>query len=113
MAAPKVFLFNCAIAPGLGTYTFSALTREEARRIVAEAPEGGVTSSIGHAATAAVMSGILGIEVKPNRLNLDLAVGDCAIVLKMKGRVPEGKILSEAEMEEIGFSLVLERKISE
>ena len=40
-------------------------------------------------------------------------VGQKAIVLKMKGRVPEGKILSEAEMEEIGYSLKLMEKLED
>jgi len=50
------------------------------------------TSAIGHADTASVLSGILGVQVPVNRTNVKLVPGhDAAIVAQYSGpRLPEG-----------------------
>jgi len=56
------------------------------------------TSAIGHADTASVLSGILGVQVPVNRTNVMLVPGhDAAIVAQYSGpRLPEGtKILPD------------------
>ena len=48
-------------------------------------------SAIGHADTARVVSGILGYEVQPNRINVELKEDDVLYVAQYKGpRLPEG-----------------------
>jgi hypothetical protein len=56
------------------------------------------TSAIGHADTAAVISGILGVQVPVNRVSVKLVPGhDAAIVAQYSGpRLPEGaKVLPD------------------
>lgn len=67
------------------------------------------TSAVGHQGTAEVFSKRLGIEVKPNRLFVQLKGGDIVIVGQIMTRLPEGKILSAKELEsiEIRWLLVL------
>lgn len=66
-----------------------------------------IQSAIGHDGAAEAMSLILGTEVKVNRIQAAPQPGDIAISLKLKGRLPEGVILTAQEMEEIGFELYL------
>jgi len=49
------------------------------------------TSAVGHQDTANVLSGILGVDVPMNRINVHLEQGDELIVAQvMGGRLPEG-----------------------
>ncbi len=57
----------------------------------AEALRGGFVSAIGHADTARVVSGLLDIDVKCNRVNIRLAPTDTLYVAQVTGgRLPEG-----------------------
>jgi hypothetical protein len=56
------------------------------------------TSAIGHAATAAVLSEQLGIDVPLNRIQIAMDVADKAIVFRLRDRLPENAVLSKAEL---------------
>jgi hypothetical protein len=112
----KLLLLNTTImgalpAPGeTFTYTLQAISADEARALVAEAagPDGpGVESYVGHAATCAAMSTILGCPVPENRALSAQQPGQRAIALKVRGRLPEGTVLNEAALEAIGYDLYL------
>jgi len=62
-----------------------------ARELLANV-DGGWTSAIGHKDTAAVVSGLLGQEIKENRLNVKLSDSrDSLLVAQYNGpRLPEG-----------------------
>ncbi len=48
-------------------------------------------SALGHADTAVLISALLGREVLANRVQVRLAIGDCAMVAQYTGpRLPEG-----------------------
>jgi len=58
---------------------------------VVSALEGGFTSAIGHADTAAVVGNILDLPVQANRVSVKLEQGDNLIVAQYSGpRLPEG-----------------------
>lgn len=68
------------------------------------------TSIIGHDATAKVMTALLGVDVPVNRQMFSQQVGQQALVFKLNGRLPEGKVLTVDEIEAIGFEFkILER----
>jgi len=51
----------------------------------------GLDSAVGHADTAAVFGGILGLDVKPERRTVSLEKGDRVVVGQYRGpRLPEG-----------------------
>ena len=58
-------------------------------------------SAIGHESTAKIISQKLGIEVKPNRIQIKMKEGDIAIVFQLLQRLAEGKVLSEQELQQI------------
>ena len=67
--------------------SFKKITVEQAKNLLA----GGVESYVGHADTAVVISGILGIEVPACRRFGTLVPGETAIVAQVVGgRLPEG-----------------------
>jgi hypothetical protein len=68
------------------------------------------TSAIVHADTAAFLSAALGIEVPARRVSVAMVPGDQALVLRLTERLPEGKLLTEAELAAIPYQLAwLER----
>ena len=58
-------------------------------------------SAIGHEATAKVISQKLGINVEANRVQIKMNRGDVLIVFQLLQRLPEGKVLSEEEIQQI------------
>ena len=65
------------------------------------------TSAVGHESTASIMSSLLGVEVPVNRIQVKPVGGDQMLCFKLKNRAPEGVILTEREIEELGYEWVL------
>ena len=68
--------------------------------------EGGFQSAVGHDSTAVLLSSVLGIPVGTNRMAVKLRPGDRAVALKLEGRLPEGRVLSQDELRTVAFRLV-------
>jgi hypothetical protein len=60
-----------------------------------------IVSAIGHESTARLLSKMLGFEVKPQRISVTADGGDIIVAFTLGFRLPEGKVLSDAELEEI------------
>ena len=99
-----VVLLNGPVVTSTGLYRVREVDVEEARRLVRLY---GWVSAVGHAATAAVFSRILVVDVPMNRVEYTQQAGQLAIALKLHQRAPEGQVLSVEEMLKIGFSLLL------
>ena len=96
-----IALLNTSIATADGTYVLKTITLEEARNNIKDRK---ILSAIGHESTAQILTELLGVDVPVNRILFEQQPGQEAIVFKLNGRPPEGKILSQQELEEIGFS---------
>jgi hypothetical protein len=71
----------------------------------------GFVSHIGHDSTAAIASTILRAQVPMDRTPFAMQIGDRAICIKLRGRAPEGTVLTADEVEAIGYDLIqMERK---
>jgi len=71
-------------------------------------------SIVGHQTTAEFLSELIGVEVQVNREMYKLKKDDILIVAQLKQRLPEGKVLSKEEVEEMynkGFVEFWEVKI--
>lgn len=101
----KLALLNTTIATTDGLYSVRTITLAEARQKFLLAEE--IDSAIGHESTAQIMSALLGGEVKVNRQQFAQERGQKALVFKLKGRAPEGVILSVEEIESIGYEVKL------
>jgi len=89
MTGRKIKVLNAlpiaAIQTQVATIRIRQITPEEARQLVATASE--VESYIGHASTATALTQILGREVKVNRTEAALNIGDELIVAVLTRRV--------------------------
>lgn len=86
----------------VGLATVRKINTKKAALIAASA-----TSAVGHAGTAAVLTRLLGVEVKMNRLRISVTSGDRILAFQLLERLPEGKILSEEELTGLEYELRL------
>lgn len=98
----KLALLNTSILTTAGNYTLRDITLDQALQIVAENADN-LDSAIGHASTAEIMTTLLGVNVPVNRQMFAQEVGQQSLVFKLNGRPEEGKILTVAEINEIGY----------
>ena len=74
-----------------------AFPTSDRARLEAEGGAGWL-SAIGHDATAQVATSILGYHIPVSRIAAAMAAGDEAIAIKLRGRAPEGVVLTRSEM---------------
>lgn len=99
-------VLNTSIITADGGYTLRTISLDEARAYVDRAG-GLIDSAVGHAATAAILTDLLGVEVPVNRQQYVQGPGEWALVFKLDGRLAEGAILDRATVEQIGYTLKL------
>jgi len=99
-----VVLFNGPVCTTAGLYRVTDIDVAEARQLI---QIHGYMSAVGHHASAEVLSSILQVDVPMNRIEYRQKIGQKAIALKLNVRPPEGRILTAAEMFQIGFGLQL------
>lgn len=103
----KLGLLNTSIITRVGTYKMVDLTLAQAKDL-AQANKDNLLSAIGHNATADVLTKLLAVDVPANRIVFSQDIGQQAIVLKMRGRLPDDvKNLTIDDMHQIGFDLFL------
>ena len=95
----SVTILNTSILTNFGSYNYEPLTVEESKKLI----KNGFESAVGHQSTCDVINTLLDSDVKMNRVQYSQNVGDVALVFKLKGRPEEGKILTVAEIETIGY----------
>ncbi len=104
----KLALLNTSIITALGSYTYDAISLDGARELVADE----YVSHIGHDSTAVIMTELLGVNVPMSRVPFAQEPHQLALVFKLNGRPPEGKILSREEIEAIGYTWGLLQRTS-
>lgn len=108
-SAKCLTFLNAPIITAHGAFRFEKLSLKEAREIVQEFQESNrkITSAIGHAATAELMTRLLKFPVPANRIDFKQTPEDVALIFRLKKRAAEGVILTGEELEEIGYELGL------
>lgn len=92
---PARYLLNAPVLTAYGQYDFEGpLSDGRANEIAAQ----GVTSAVGHRATANLLSRLLGMDVPLNRTVIRMAPGDQALVFRLLDRIPEGVVLDDDEL---------------
>jgi hypothetical protein len=100
-------LLNTSILTADGVFELTTVSGGDACDVAWHywnAGPGHVESYIGHDATAQLISAALGFQVVVNRVAFEQQVGQEALVFKLNGRAAEGRILTLADLYEIGFT---------
>jgi hypothetical protein len=110
----KLAILNTSIVTSDGEYTVRTISEDEAisyMQLVAEGRFDGIDSAVGHPSTAQILTTILGVQIPVNNQLFAQQIGQYALVFKLNGR-PKGQELSRAELEEIGFTFKILKRIS-
>jgi len=110
----KLILLNSSILTEFGTYQYDRISHAKAKELLHECKTGrcAVESVIGHQPTADLLSEILDFPVSVSRSEFHQAVGDLALVFRLKRRLQEFKVLNTEEMKNIGYEFGLLRRLS-
>jgi Domain of unknown function (DUF1874) len=108
-AAQRLVLLNTSIITTYGTFEFKPTTLDNALALIAESQLEGlvIESFVSHQETADFLTSLLNFPVAFNRTDYTQATEELAIVFKLRGRVPEGHILTGEEIEMMGYDFGL------
>ncbi len=84
----KYYLTNSPIVTGNGVYEYTIIDIGDAKEFIKDKE---LISAIGHESTAHVLTNLLGIPVKQDRIQIKLDEGDQCLVFRLKDRVKENK----------------------
>ena len=100
----KLAILNTSILTVTGTFELKDITLQEAQQLV---QDNEILSAVGHQSTADILTTLLNVTVSMNRIMFEQETGQKALVFKLLGRPEEGKILTQQEIEEIGYKFQL------
>jgi len=100
----KVYLLNAPILTSYGVFHHYKANVNFVKNLLKNHE---VISAIGHEATANFMSKILNYPIAVNRIKITMQHGDYAIVFRLLQRLPEGKVLSEQELQSIPYEITI------
>lgn len=108
----QLAILNTSILTNYGAYEYKALSLPDAQHLIYNAiephgPDDGILSAVGHESTAAILTDLLETPIAMNRIQFAQELYQSAIVFKLKGRAPEGVILSREQIEAIGYEFGL------
>ena len=100
----KQYLLNSSVLTSFGEWKYEILSVDSARKL---ASQGSWISAIGHAAAAESLSQLLGIHVELQRIEIEMQVGDRAIVLRFSSRLKHSTDLSIEQAGQLSWQLGL------
>jgi len=102
------FVMNTTIIPNDGLFHLKTISEMEAKHWIATKKW---ISAVGHPATARVISDLLDVNVPADRIQVTFEPGDEALVFKLDTRLPEGKVLTVEELQDLPFSWKILKRI--
>ena len=94
--------FSGSMLPESGMLEWKTIPLGEVKQMLkSRCDEGDCVIAIGHPSTAELLSSMLDMEITANRIPIHLNKGDEVIVFQLTTRLPEGKVLSKEEIDEL------------
>lgn len=106
-----VAILNTSILTSEGTFKLKDIDLEDAKNMIKNNKDS-LLSAVGHQSTADILTTLLNTKISMNRINFVQEVNQKALVFKLLGRPEEGKILTEEEINKIGYKFQLLERIS-
>lgn len=112
--AKRLTFLNAPVVTAAGVFNYETLSPQAAQRLISDFQKSGreIVSAVGHEATAELMTRLLKFPVRFNRTEFNQSLEDVALVMRLKKRAPEGKVLCCEELEDIGYELGLLTRIA-
>lgn len=105
-----LYILNTPILTSYGKYNFREARLAEVRYLL-HLSHGRFISAVGHDATAKFISEVTGFDIPVNRVQIEMKLGDRAIVFRVLVRLPEGKVLTHEELSQVPYEFgILERR---
>ena len=99
------YVLNSPVLTNYGEWRFEGPISAEAATVwLKQAP---FVSAVGHQATAAVLSGLTHVEVRANRVQIQMQKGDMALVFRLLNRLPEGSVFNIEILRQCQYELGL------
>ena len=109
----KLALLNTSILTAFGSFQYQPVSLKDAQLLAYNAvepmigPDDGIISAIGHESAASILTDLLEMPIAMNRIQFEQEVNQSALVFKLKGRAPEGAILTREQIQSIGYEFGL------
>jgi len=78
-------------------------TLEEVKNLLRK----GFESAVGHESTAQLLTKLTGISIPMRRVSIMARPGDVIVHFALRTRLPEGRVLSEEELQQLQFDFVI------
>jgi len=101
MGDGKRYVLSSLVMPCSAHYFILACRQISLEQARAWIKQGEFISAVGHESTARLLSELLGVEIKPNRIFVDMELWDEALAIQFLERIQEGKVLSKEELEKL------------
>ena len=84
------------------TIVIHQLDKEElCLKLEGKLEDGELINAVGHDGTIYIVNKLCGVNLEKNRVSIKTNKGDIALVITIAERLPEGKVLSEKELEDM------------
>ena len=100
------YILNAPILTNWGVYKYFSYSHKTGNLELSNA-----ISAVGHASTAILMSKLLNYPVEVNRIEIQMKVGETALVFSLKDRQPEGIVLSLEDIKKLKYKLGILKRI--
>jgi len=101
------YILNSPILTDWGLYEFT-----EFKGTTGELDLSDAISAVGHDSTAELLTEILGVPVKKDRLKIQMKKGDSALIFRLTERPPEGQVLSLEELKEYSYKFGILKRLN-